>query len=287
MDNYICRIVFLGLYVAREVNVMLSYSIFSHTVSLKEGHPTRCRSHRNGWISLRHFLFLSILCLVCFLLLTGCSLSVIHAESDSVPATHQLLLSLQKNFAEVRSFHVVMHVQNPGLAESGHVQIRSASGDVLVPDRVQARATIIMFEQPMTVDLISIDKTQYITDPITGRWRVARDILDPRVLTNSNQGIIAIITKMQGITPPSTDYIDGRPCWRISGWLAAKYVAFLGGGVPGDSQLQASSCLGKSDFLPYQITVTGWATHGDTLQTSRTFLFSKYNEDISISAPEL
>ena len=44
---------------------------------------------------------------------------------------------------------------------------------------------------------------------------------------------------------------------------------------------------GKNDALPYEVGVTGEAAVGDTTQTARTFLLSNYNENISITAPQI
>jgi hypothetical protein len=57
--------------------------------------------------------------------------------------------------------------------------------------------------------------------------------------------------------------------------------------VPAGTILQASICAGQADGLPYEISVVGEAAHGDTAQASRSFVISKYNENISIVAPQV
>ncbi|MBV9231430.1 MAG: LppX_LprAFG lipoprotein [Chloroflexi bacterium] len=243
-------------------------------------------------ISLGRTMTFSALCFVSVLLLTGCSLPWKHSASaglnGTTPTAQQLLASLQKNFADVSAFHVVMQVQNPGPAAQGQVQIRNANGDVIMPDKVKAQATVILSGQSVMVNLISVGGNQYITDPITGQWRVIKGVLDPRTLTNPNTGIVSLLGKVQHITQPASDTVNNTPCWRVTGQLDAKYIAFLsGGGVPAGTMLQTSACIGKDDSLPYQVSVTGRAAPGDTAQTSRTFIMSKYNESIQISAPQV
>ena len=76
--------------------------------------------------------------------------------------------------------------------------------------------------------------------------------------------------------------------WRVNGSLDAKYLAFLtGGGVPAGTFLQTNVCAGKSDGLPYQLSVVGQAAKSDTSQTSRTFIISSYNEHITITVPQM
>jgi len=244
-------------------------------------------------ISVRRVLIYILLCLAVALCLTSCSLPWQHnsASASSVgpkPTARQLLTSLQKNFRAVSAFHVVMQTQNLGNATQSQVEIRSASGDIIMPDKIKAQATVILSGQAVIVNLISIGDTQYITDPITGQWRTIKGVLDPRTLTNPDTGIISLVGKLQNLTGPTDDAVNGVPCWRIMGQLDAKYIAFFtGGGVPPGTMLQTSACIGKADGLPYQINVTGEAAPGDTAQTTRSFTISNYNEQIDITAPQV
>jgi len=251
-------------------------------------------SSRNsaGRNPLERILTLFVLFVACALLFTGCSLPWKHVTTAQAvgpkPTTKQLLTALTKNFRTVSAFHVVMAVNNPGTATSDQIQIRNANGDVVMPDKVKAQATVILSGQSVTINLISVGNNQFITDPITGQWRVIKGVLDPRTLTNPDTGIISLVNKAQNVSQPTDDSVNGTPCWRITGQLDAKYLAFFtGGGVPAGTMLQTSTCIGKSDALAYQLIVTGQAAVGDTTNTSRTFLISNYNETISIAAPQI
>ena len=244
-------------------------------------------------ISMRHALASTLLALALVLIISGCSLpwqhsSRVKANLVAKPTAQQLLATMQKNFRTVNSFHVIMKTSNLGSTSGSHIQIRSAEGDVVMPDKVKAQASVILSGQNVTVNLISIGATQYITDPITGQWRVVKGVLDPRTLTNPDTGIISLAGKLQNVSTPTDDTVGGIPCWRINGLLDAKYIAFFtGGGVPAGTMLRTSVCVGKTDGLPYEISVAGRATSSDTAQTSRTFDISNYNENISVVAPQV
>jgi LppX_LprAFG lipoprotein len=242
--------------------------------------------------SLKRVLALVALVLISALLVVGCTPPWQHATNavgpGSKPTTQQLIATVEKNYKTVNSFHVVMQVNNPGPAKSSQVQIRSANGDVIMPDKVKAQATVVLSGQAVSVNLVSIGDTQYITDPITGQWRVIKGLLDPRTLTNPNTGIISLLNKVQKVTQPTDDTVSGVPCWHVSGLLDAKYLAFFtGGGVPAGTTLQTSACVGKADGLLYQVKVTGQAAPDDTPDTTYLFNISKYNENITITAPQV
>jgi hypothetical protein len=240
-----------------------------------------------------HFLAALLLCIASALLFSGCALPWQHSAAAQAslgpkPTTQQLLATLQKNFRTVSTFHVVMQVDNAGTPPSGSIQIRNANGDVIMPDKVSAQANIVLSGQVVGVKLISVGSNQYVTDPITGQWRVIKGVLDPRTLTNPNTGLISLVGKVQNVSQPTNDSVNGTPCWRISGQLNAKYLAFLtGGGVPAGTMLQTSACIGKADGLPYEVKVVGMAAVGDTSNTTYSFELSNYNENVSITAPQI
>lgn len=246
-------------------------------------------------ISLRRVLALVALVATSALLIVGCSPpsppwqhSANAVGLTAKPTAQQLIAAVEKSYKTVNSFHVVMQVNNPGPASSSQVEIRSANGDIIMPDKVKAQATVVLSGQAVSVELISIGDTQYITDPITGQWRVIKGLLDPRTLTNPNTGIISLLNKVQKLTPPTEDTVGGVPCWRVSGLLDAKYLAFFtGGGAPAGTMLQTSACVGKTDGLLYQVKVTGQAAPNDTADTTYLFNISKYNENITITAPQV
>ena len=245
-------------------------------------------------IQMRRAIICFMFTIVSALLIASCAPPWQHANTaivsnlGSKPTAQQVLTSIQKNFRQVSSFHVTMKVDNLGTASGSQIQIRSAEGDVIMPDKVKAQANVLFSGQPVTVKLISIGNIQYLTDPITGQWRVVKGVLNASTLTNPNTGIISLSSKLQNVTGPTRDSVNGIPCWRVNGLLAAKYLAFLtGGAVPAGTMLQTSVCAGQSDGLPYQLSLVGQAAKSDTSQTSRIFNISGYNEHTTISAPHI
>jgi hypothetical protein len=245
--------------------------------------------------SLRRVLVYTALFMACALLITSCKFPWQHSTTNAVastlgakPTAQQLIAAAQKNFRTVTAFHVSMKVENLGTAASGDIQIRSADGDVVMPDKVKASADVLFSGQVVGVELVSIGDTQYITDPITGQWRVVKGVLDASTLTNPDTGIISLASKLTNLSQPVDDVVNGTPCWRFTGQLNAQVLAFLtGGGMPAGTMLSTSICVGKADALPYQLAVTGEAAQGDTAQTTRTFNISNYNENITITAPQI
>ena len=213
------------------------------------------------------------------LALTACG-----GSTATTPDAHTLITQAQAAIQKVTSYHFNLTVDNPGTA--GALIVKTADGDILVPDKLQANANALLFNNVVQVKIIAIGADQYITDPITNAWHKTSGLLDPRTLSDSKTGVAAILGNIQNPSTPTTSSVDGMPCWSINGTLDAKYlVAISGGGAPAGSTVKGTTCIGKSDNLPYLIKMSGIAAQNDSTNTVRNFKLSKFGESVTITAP--
>ena len=217
--------------------------------------------------------------LACMLALTACG-----GSAATTPDAHTLITQAQAAIQKVASYHFNLTVDNPGTG--GALIIKTADGDILVPDKLQANANVLLLNNVVQVKIIAIGADQYITDPITNAWHKTSGLLDPRTLSDSKTGVAAILGNIQNPSTPTTSSVDGIPCWSIDGTLDAKYLAAIsGGGAPAGSTVKVTTCIGKSDNLPYLIKMSGIAAQGDSTNTVRNFKLSKFGESLTITAP--
>jgi hypothetical protein len=222
-----------------------------------------------------------------FLLLLASALVFVACgggDTASTPSAQQLIKNAQAAFQKVTAYHFNLVADNAGAG--GFLVVKSADGDVVVPNKLQADAIAQVVGNDVKVKIISLGDKQYVTDPISGKWQATSGLLDPRTLSDSKTGIVAILGDIENPSTPTDSSVDGRACWNTSGKVKAQDIqGITGGGAPANSAVDTTTCIGKSDNLPYQILVKGIAVQGDTAQTVRTFKLSKFNESISIVAP--
>lgn len=224
-----------------------------------------------------HSLALCGAALALLLLLAGCG-----GSSSAAPSAQQLIKNAQTAIGKVTSYHFNLKAQNIGTG--GTLPIQSADGDIVVPDKLQASANVIFNGATIQAQIITIDQDQYIN--VLGGWQKTSGLLDPRVLSDPQTGVAAILGQLQNPSTPSDSTSNGTPCWSISGKLNPVSLAGItGGGAPSSTLDDATVCIGKSDNLPYLIVIKGIAARGDTAQTVRTFTLSKFNESVTINAP--
>lgn len=199
-------------------------------------------------------------------------------SGSTTPNAQDLIKNAQKAIQKVTAYH--FNLQTQAIGQSGKLPITSADGDIKVPDRLKAVATI----QGNSVQIIAIGNQQYIN--LFGGWQTTSGLIDPRTLSDPQTGVAAILGHIQNPSQPGDSSVNGTSCWLINGKLDPVYLAGItGGGAPTGTLDNVSACIGKSDNLPYQIIIKGPAAQGDTTQTSRTITLSKFNEVITINPP--
>ncbi len=214
--------------------------------------------------------------LVFVLLLVACG------GGSPPPDVNQLIKEAQAAIQQVTSYHFKLVTDNPGTG--GKLPITGAEGDIIVPDKLKANANALFAGTSVQVQIIAIGNQQYIF--LFGIWQPTTGLLDPRTLSDPQKGVAAILGHIQNPSTPGDANVGGRQCWNITGKLDPTYLAGItGGGAPAGSTDDASTCIGKSDKLPYQIIIKGVAAAGDTAKTVRTFTLSKFGEQVTIEAP--
>jgi hypothetical protein len=224
-----------------------------------------------------HSIYMLCGALALVLLLLGCG-----GSNASAPSAQQLIKDAQAAIGKVTSYHFNLKSQNIGT--TGTLPIQSADGDIVVPDKLQATANVVFNGGNAQAQIIAIGNVQYVN--VLGSWQQTTGLLDPRVLSDPQTGVAALLGQIQNPSTPSDSSSNGTPCWSINGKLKASALAGItGGGVPADTTDDVTVCIGKNDKLPYLIVIKGIAAQGDTAQTVRTFTLSKFNEQITITAP--
>ncbi len=217
------------------------------------------------------------LCLLIFLL-TACG----GSGSSPAPDAKQLIKDAQAAILRVTSYHFKLVTTNVGT--EAKLPIVSAEGDIVVPDKLKANANALLLGNIVQVQIIAIGNQQYIL--LFGAWQATTGLLDPRTLSDPQKGVASILGHIQNPSTPTDSSVGGRQCWQINGKLDPVYLAGItGGGAPAGSTDDITSCIGKTDKLPYQIIIKGPAATGDTDKTVRTFTLSNFGENVTIEAP--
>ena len=124
-----------------------------------------------GWPD--HRLLLAPFARLCLLVLLAVAVAACggnSAKSGDVD-TPTLLAKTSERLNAVKSVHFNLAIDGAAYIDTTRtVQLRSAAGDIVVPDQMQAKIQIALGAANADVSLVTIGDDKYQTDLLTGRW---------------------------------------------------------------------------------------------------------------------
>ena len=234
----------------------------------------------------RPFFSLALSLLASLFVLAACGGSSPPPAPTRPPTTQEVLQAARAAMQQVKAYHFSLTTQNPG--SNGLFALTQASGDMLAPDKLQAKATGKTLVGSITVQVIALGTQQYITNPVTGSWTSGQALVNASSLADPEEGVTAILRQLKQPGPLHASSSEDRPCWQIDGALDPHYLMdYTEAILSVASPVNVSVCVGKADHLPYQVQMHGMIIRGDSAQTQRTFTLSRFNENIAINAPAI
>jgi hypothetical protein len=166
-----------------------------------------------------------------------------------------------------------------------NLQLTSAEGDVVVPDRLAAEVKAKAASISATVRLISIGERTWITNPFTRAWQTlpgvsASDIADPRGLVD------AVVRGLEDVSLEGQDEVDGTQAYHLKGTLPSEALQeALGVARPGH-KVQVDLWIGTRDDLPRRARLSGRLAEAESADIVRQIDFSNFNSNVEIRAPQ-
>jgi lipoprotein LprG len=227
----------------------------------------------------RHLWLWSALAGLC-LVLAACGSSA----KTSPYTSPQLIQKASTNFAQDSALHFTLTATN---IAPGDFAVTQAHGDVVRPDKIEIHG-IDEITSGVTagIGIIIIGSNQYVSFGDTGTYKATNQLPDLLAIFSPSQGIGAILSQMQNPSSPVDDTVNGVDCWRITGTVSSTLLAPITGNPPATpTNVKTTLWIDQNDYQFNQVVLDGVAATGDTPNTTRTFVLSRYNETVTITAP--
>lgn len=216
--------------------------------------------------------------------LTTAVLALAGCGGPPTPDATTLLKNAQAKFDQTKSFHFVLDATHLGASDP--LPVTHAIGDVQRPDELSAKATVITQGFSFNVSLVIVGQREWISDPLSGRYRETNEYGTLLTIFDAQQGVGAVLRHMQQPAAPQDSTVGDAPCWKVAGKVATSELAsIVGGTVLPDATVPTTVCIGKSDSELYAVTLAGAVTGTDTPQTTRTFTLSQFDQPVTIQTP--
>ena len=231
--------------------------------------------------------FFSLPC-AALLLLVACGGSSDDAPTPTPTAesafdVQDLLMDAALAIANLRSFHFELTQEDATIPLPPNLDLESAEGDVVLPDRLEAELETEVQGINVSVDAIAIADQTWITNPFTRQWQELgtdlRDYADLGAL------IPALVPALRDPVIAGEAELDGVEVYRVRGTtLSSDLQAALPFSLP-NREVQVEVWFGKDDSLPRRVIVTGQLITDESDSAVRQIDLTRLNEAVRIEPP--
>lgn len=205
-------------------------------------------------------------------------------EGDGASAA-QIVSESASATEAVRRFHFTLDVRNVPRSGAG-LQLTSAEGDVVVPDRARADVAGTFAGVPITSRLVAIGDDVWLKNPLSGAWESIDVSATPIALLDPSRGVLAVMEGIRGPSDEGTEVLDDVTLRKVSGTAAAADVAPLVAVAPSEQEVRVTLWVGEDDRLLRRIEVSGPVAEGEPADVLRVVEVSRFDEPVTIEAPE-
>ncbi|MCK9486539.1 MAG: LppX_LprAFG lipoprotein [Dehalococcoidia bacterium] len=181
------------------------------------------------------------------------------------------------------SFHVRVEHENGSTQIVSGLAMTFAEGDYAGPDRVRLEIQARAFGSNIASGVVILPDTQYLKNPITGRWMRQEIAIDQ--IFDPSSGITALMRGVTGAKAVSSTRIEGVTAYVIEAEIdSGDLVAFVPNAQPG-AAVQARVWVGVEDSRPYRAELAGPVAAGDAEDVVRRVDLSAFDVPVQITAP--
>jgi hypothetical protein len=205
---------------------------------------------------------------------------------DGGPSPEDVVRESIEATEAVRSFHFAFDSKGVPTS-SGGLQLLSAEGDAVVPDRVRADVSGTFAGTPLTTQLVAIGEDVWIENPFGGGWQKVDVGTTPDVLLDPAEGVLGVMERVGELDDEGTEEIAGVVTRRLRGTVDAAAVAPLVAVAAGEGQVEATLWIGEEDRILRRVEAKGAVAEGEPEGAVRVVEISRLNEPVTIEPPEV
>ena len=201
------------------------------------------------------------------------------------PSPATLVAESAASTEQVRSFHFTLDIEHVPRSATG-LQLTSAEGDAIVPDRLSAQVSGTFAGIPLTTELVSVAGKLWIKNPLSGSWQTVDVGTTPAFLLDPQKGVLGVMRAVKGLESDGSEDVGDVATARVRGRATAAEVGPLVAVSPGPGSVDVTLWIGKDDKILRRIRVDGPVAQGETAEATRVVEVSRFGQSVEIAVPE-
>jgi lipoprotein LprG len=210
-------------------------------------------------------------------LVTGCG-------GAGGPAAAQIVSQSAAKTATVKSFHVLVTIDNVPASKSG-ISVTYLDGDLAVPNDLRAKISGTLSGVPLNSELIVAAGGTFLKNPFSGKWQTVSVGTNPIAFFDPAKGALAVIKGATDVSKDGSEDVGGTASYRLKATVPANALTPLLGNAPGTKSLPVELWIGKQDLLLRRIRLSGPISPAEPANAVRTVELSAFGESVHITPP--
>ena len=184
-----------------------------------------------------------------------------------------------------QTFHFLLETQK--LGKPAGIWLTKAEGDVMKPDKMVGKMSVLYSGLPLAADVVVDGKSQYWTDPLNKRWMVMPGDFNVAQLFDPAKGVSDILTNLKSPQSDGSEKVGNADTFRLKGAVPPDALRAISGEVNVKADVPITIWVGQSDFLLRRVRLQGPLIEGEPQEVERVITISDYDKAVKIETPVL
>jgi len=219
------------------------------------------------------------------LMLAACGGDGEDEETGPLPSVEEILTKAVEGVDKMTTFHFRLEHENGASRIPMDLDLTTAEGDVIVPDRMWAKLEAKAGTQSVRVEVIGVGDDGWITNPFNREWQplpsgtTITDIFDP------TQGIEAVVNALEDAQVTAQEKVGGVDTYRLEGTIDSEMLEGAAPIAEPGLTVGVKVWIGKEDSLIRRIRLEGPIAPDEPEDIVRNLDLSKFDEPVTIEPP--
>jgi hypothetical protein len=210
-------------------------------------------------------------------------------EASPTPATlpqaDEVLPKVVERVGALKSFHFRLEHENGLSPIPFDLKLKTAEGDVQVPDRMQAKLEADVAGALLRVEVIGIGEEGWMTNPFSHEWQALPAGTSISAIFDPAAGIQAVARSLQEVRVAGVEKVGGDNTYLLEGQVDSGVLEAAAPIAEPGLTVNVKVWVGVDDYNIRQVRLEGPFAPGEPENIVRILYLSKFDEPVSIEPP--
>jgi hypothetical protein len=203
----------------------------------------------------------------------------------TLPQADEILPKVVERVGAVKSFHFRLEHENGLSPMPLDLKLKTAEGDVQVPDRMKAKLEADVAGALLRVEVVGIGEEGWMTNPFSHEWQPLPAGTTISAIFDPAAGIQAVAGSLQDVRVAGVEKVGGDNTYLLEGKVDSGVLkAAVPIAEPGLT-VNVKVWVGVDDYNIRQVRLEGPFASGEPENIVRILTLSKFDEPVSIEPP--